>query len=186
MPYFPPGWLSNQDKQQGVGFSAVTPSATIYNFPSNQPLTPPMPGFDDLGAGYNMGFLFSANSAGLIATGVRWYAPVAMTVTPFLNDGGGTNRAVGVATAVSAGWNYIPFTTPYTMTSGSEYVVGITQSTQKYTYLANALATSFTVGPLSVVGPNAGLLSSGSTVAALSAASGHTNAWFGIDVVVST
>ena len=185
MPYFPPGWLSNQNQQQGVGFSATTPIAQTYNFPSNLPLTP-SGSFDDGGSGYNMGFLFRADAASLLATGIRWYAPVAMTVTPFLNDGGGANRAVGVATACSVGWNFIPFTTPYTLINASEYVAGITQSTQKYSFVSGALASSFSVGPLSMVGPNAGLLASGAAVAALSAASGHSGAWFGIDIVVQS
>lgn len=164
--------------------TAAPVGSSTYNFPSNKPLTP-TGSFDDGGAGYNMGLKFTVGAAGLTATGLRWWAPVAMTVTPFLNETTGTNRAAGPSFLCAVGWNNVPFTTAYALTNGASYIVGITQTTQKYSFLSGALTNAFTVGPLSTVA-SAGRLRTGSTFADLNDSASLGTAWYGIDIVATT
>ena len=153
--------------------------ATI-NFPSNT-LTPGS-AYDDGGDGMTVGFIATVASAGLTATGLRWYAPSPMTVTPVLYDYVGTMQATGPAKACNAGWNTLPFNEDFILTSGAQMLPAVFQAgTQEYTARANAwprtstMVTSeagagrFSYGPQAMLHPDMPA----------------TESWFGLDLVVT-
>jgi PKD repeat protein len=161
------------------------PTTTVYNFPSSLGLTPGTL-TDDAGNGLSLGLLITCKVSGLKATGMRWYAGQTQTVTPYLWDAGtGTVLATGASTYCGVGWNTIPFTTPFSLVSGNDYIVGTYQDTQKYTASSPTWPQSTTQFGISSATMSTGYYSY-STTPGLSETSGSTNQWYGIDIVATS
>ena len=152
----------------------------IVNFPSYT-LTPG-PAYDDGGDGMTVGFITSAVTSGITATGLRWYATGGMTVRPFLFDIIGSPLVFGQDVVCSQGWNTLIFDNPYILQSGVQVMPAVFQvGTQKYTALpgawpkTNAMLTSaagasrFTYNAAPMLHPDMP----------------ETDLWFGIDLVVT-
>jgi PKD repeat protein len=161
------------------------PSSTVYNFPSSLGLTPGTL-TDDAGSGLSLGILITCKVSGLKATGIRWFAGQTQSVTPYLWDAGsGAVLATGVSTSCGVGWNTISFTTPFSLVSGNDYIVGTYQATQKYTASNPTWPQSTPQFGISSATMGTGYYSY-STTPGLSETSGSTNQWYGIDIVATS
>jgi hypothetical protein len=161
---------------------------TEYRFPSGAGLTPTGT-HDDTPSTLNLGTVFTLTAASDI-DGVALYATAATTFTAQLwADGVKVAEKTGISHA-GTGWVVGLFDTPYSGTTGVDYIVSALQDTGTTKYSSRTLTFSDGTNPVLVeVGPvrsnttNNGLYTYGIGIPAT--ASGTNGVWFGVDAVVA-
>ena len=170
---------------------------TVYNFPSNVPITPAGSNDDPNTSSLMLGTVFHSTVAGVQAMGVRFWVPAAgagETIRGYLFVGSSGSTVLASSSAVTAvsGWNTLTFTTPYTLTSGTDvtaaaYILGLVSHVY-YPAVAGALTSAQTVSPLQNAATGA-RYNYGNVTASLALSGGDnfgsSSAWYGVDIIAS-
>jgi len=172
-------------------------SGTAY-FPSNAGLTPSGTNTDaNQSGGLVLAVTLSATASGVVATGIRFWMPtegVGQLLTSFLFAGstGSSVLAQGIDTNAVAGYNELPFATPYNMVNAATVsaaifirpAAGEPLFNVSYPAVSGVLAAAKTVAPLQSAVPGsrynygAPALSGGSDT-------GTSSAWYGVDLMIA-
>ena len=145
--------------------AAVTPEDTIFDFSTPSTLD------SGDGSSVEVGVNFTSSASGAV-TGIRFYKASANTGTHVgsLWTSTGTLLASGTFTNETAsGWETLTFSSPVSITAGTDYVAGYLAPNGHYSYAGSAFTSAVTNGPLTAVAN--GSVSTGNAVYAYSSAS---------------
>jgi len=180
------------------GVMAKRRGGTAYSFPSNLPLTPTGTNTDPgQSGGLVLATVVQSTRAGVVATGIRFWMPtegVGQTLTGFLFAGvtGSTVLAQSIDATAVAGWNVLPFTTPYPMTSSVSVsaaiylrpAAGDGLGNVTYSALASALTSARVLSPLQTIATGS-RYNYGAPALTGGSDTGSSSAWYGVDVMVT-
>ena len=149
--------------------ASTTPEDTIFDFST--------PATVDSGdtSGVELGVNFTSSTSGTV-TGIRFYKAATNTGTHVgsLWTSTGTLLATGTFTNESAsGWQTLTFSSPVTITAGTDYVAGYLAPNGHYSYTSSGFSSAATNGPLTA--PATGSVTPGNGVYAYSTTSKFPN-----------
>lgn len=166
-----------------VSVTTTANPVTDYYFPSGAlSLTPGTPTNENQPTGLMLGVV-AALSAPAQISGVRFYSPsnVASGVRISLFENG-SEVVIKTGLSLTTGWNELTFDTPYTATTGLDYMafIYLPGPSVDYTAVANAYPTSTTYAS----GPLYSTLTANSRMrAGLGTTFSASSSWYGIDFI---